>query len=1189
MTDDAAPHDPPPDVPAFCVGVDSSQAAREALRWAADEADRANAALLLAHVGDESGGSAAGTELLADAAARVATDHPELQVHRELRSGDPLETLTRLSERACAIVLGRSDASGVARLLVGVAGRRLLAETRCPVVIVPADHDPRPRNVVLVGVSVSASGIAALRWAGDEARRRNAVLRGVRAGSGRADTDRQRRRAQTVLDSWLTQARTEFPDLVVRGEIATDPVTQSLVAAAATGAAVLVVGCRRPATGPRSGLGPIVMRTARHAQCATVIVPEGTYPLPHAEPPRLVAAHATAPGTGPSGTALRSDGRLVQLRPADADDADALRALDEQASDRSIHFRFFSLSRSVAERYTAEIVAAPQTVTRDSVVAVIDDDIVGLGTLEVTGPNTGELAVLIADSVQHEGIGTLLVEQLVLAGRRRGLRTLIADVLADNTPMIRVLRDLGLPSRRTLENGVVRLELDVEIGTDAPFALAVTERERLAETASLAPLLAPRSVAVIGVGSRENSVGRALLRNVLGSGYTGRVHVVHPRHDEVLGVSAVHSVAELPEACDLAIVAVPAPSVAEVVEQCGLRGVRSALLLSSGFGEAGPAGEAAQRRVLADARRHGLRLVGPNCLGLVNTDPAVLLNATFAPMPMLAGGLALASQSGAVGIAVMRAAADRGVGVAAFVSIGNKADVSGNDLLLAWEGDERVSVIGLYLESFGNPRKFVRVARTVARSKPVLALKAGRGVVGQRAGQSHTAAAAAAEPVVDALFAQAGVQRLDTMEQLLDAVRVIDQQPAPGGPRVGIVGNSGGPEILAADSAEAAGLQVVELSPPTRARIRDAVPTLAADRNPVDLGAAVQPEQLRRALDVLVGSGEVDAVVTVFAETLAAVPDEVRAVIASVATSASIPVIATEVGTPPRTVPLAGTGRALPVFGFPEPAVAALAVAVRAAAVTHRALEPARVPAGVDLDRVRAIVVARLAEGGGWCDPTVSADLLRACGLPMSEQLVVSGVDAACDAAEQLGFPVVVKRARGVHKSDTGGVVVDVRDRAGVRDAVLSVGAGEGAVEVLLQPMHTGGVEVIVGGLQDPQFGPVVMAGAGGVLTALTGRPSLRLAPLSDADVDAMLATPTMSRLLSGFRGKAAVSRPALADLVRRVGRLVDRVPEIAELDLNPVLCRGDELVIVDAKIRIAPATPVPDPMSRLLSAARTG
>jgi acyl-CoA synthetase (NDP forming)/RimJ/RimL family protein N-acetyltransferase len=1051
-------------------------------------------------------------------------------------------------------------------------------------VIVPVDRDPRPRNTVLVGVSLSPGGLAALRWAGDQARRRGAVLRGVRACAGRGDAERRRRRAQAVLDAWLLQARADFPDLVVRGEVVPDPPAESLAAA---DAALLVLGCRRPGPTVRSGLGPIVLRVARHAACPTAVVVEGSYPRRQVEAPRPVGQRPA----GPSGTALRSDGGLVQLRPACAEDADALHALDRQASDRSIHYRFFSLSRSVAERYTAEIASAPQTVTRDSVVADIGGVIVGLGTLEVAGPDTGELAVLIADSVQHEGIGTLLVEQLVLAGRRRGLRTLVADVLTDNTPMIRVLRDLGLPSRRTLDDGVVRLELDLEIGTDAPFAIAVTERERRAETASLAPLLAPRSVAIIGVGSRENSVGRAVLRNLLGSGFTGRVHVVHPRHDEVLGVPAVRSVAELPEPCDLAVVAVPAPAVADVVEACGLRGVRSALLLSSGFGEAGREGEAAQRRVLADARGHGLRLVGPNCLGLLNTDPAVRLNATFAPLPMLSGGLALASQSGAVGIAVLRAAADRGVGLATFVSMGNKADVSGNDLLLAWQADERVSVIGLYLESFGNPRKFVRVARTVARSKPVLALKAGRGAVGQRAGQSHTAAAAAAEPVVDALFAQAGVQRLDTMEALLDAVRVIDQQPAPGGPRVAIVGNSGGPEILAADAAEVAGLQVVELGAPTRARVRAAVPTLAADRNPVDLGAAVQPEQLRTALDALVDSGEVDAIVTVFAETMAAVPDEVRAVIASVASTAPIPVVATEVGTTPRTVALANAGRALPVFGFPEPAVAALAVAVRAAAVTRRAAQPARVPAGVDLDRVRALVAARLAEGGGWCGPGTAAELLRACGLPVSEQLVVTGVDAACDAAEQLGFPVVVKRAHGVHKSDTGGVVVDVRDRAGVRDAVLSLGAGLGAgdVDVLLQPMHTGGVEVIVGGLQDPQFGPVVMAGAGGVLTALTGRPSLRLAPLADADADAMLATPTMTRLLSGFRGKPAVSRPALADLVLRVGRLVDRVPEIAELDLNPVLCRGDELVIVDAKIRIDAATPVPDPMSRLLSAARSG
>ncbi|HEY7008644.1 MAG TPA: GNAT family N-acetyltransferase, partial [Jatrophihabitantaceae bacterium] len=460
------------------------------------------------------------------------------------------------------------------------------------------------------------------------------------------------------------------------------------------------------------------------------------------------------------GTALRAGGGLVTIRSVVPGDRAALRELDAAASDRSIHYRFFTVARQVAEHYTDMIAAAPQTETRDSAVAVVAEKAVGLATLEQVAEDTGDVALLIADSVQHEGIGTLLVEELVVAAHRRRLAFLTADVLIDNLAMLRVLRDLGLPMSEHVSDGVV--EIRINLAADSALAARITERERKAEVASLASVLAPASIAVIGVGSSESSVGRAVLRNLLDQGFTGELAVVHPRHSDVLGVRAVASIAELPFAPDLAIVAIPAQHVSTVVAELGRRGTRAALLLTSGFGEMGEVGGAAQRDMVRSAREHGMRLVGPNCLGIVNTDPQVRLNATFARLPLRPGGLALASQSGAVGIAVVQAAADRNLGIAEFVSMGNKSDVSGNDLLLAWQSDERVSVIALYLESVGNPRKFARIARVVSQSKPVLALKAGRGAAAQAAGQSHTAATAAAEPVVEALFAQAGVQRVAT-------------------------------------------------------------------------------------------------------------------------------------------------------------------------------------------------------------------------------------------------------------------------------------------------------------------------------------------------------------------------------------------------------------------------------------------
>jgi acyl-CoA synthetase (NDP forming)/GNAT superfamily N-acetyltransferase len=860
-----------------------------------------------------------------------------------------------------------------------------------------------------------------------------------------------------------------------------------------------------------------------------------------------------------------------------------LRELDAQASDRSIRYRFFTAARSVAARYTEIISAAPQTETRESIVAVVADRVVGLATLEQTADDTAEVALLIADAEQHEGIGTLLVEELVIAAHRRRLAKLTADVLIDNFAMLRVLRDLGLPIAEHCTDGVVEVRID--LGDDSVLAARITERERSGEVASLASVLTPASIALIGVGSRENSVGRAVLRNLLQHGFTGDVTVVHPRHTEILGVPTVASIAQLPAAPDLAIVAVPAQQVPTVVAELGQRGARAALLLTSGFGEVGASGGAAQRDLVRSAREHGMRLVGPNCLGIVNTDPTVRLNATFAALPLRPGGLALASQSGAVGIAVVRAAAERNLGIGAFVSMGNKCDVSGNDLMLAWQDDDRVSVIALYLESVGNPRRFSRIARFVSRSKPVLALKAGRGTAAQAAGQSHTAAAAAAEPVVEALFEQAGVQRVATLEQLLDAVRVIDNQPPPAGPRIGIVGNSGGPEILATDAAEAAGLQVPELSPHLRARIREIAPALASERNPVDLGAAVPAGQIESVLRLLIDSGEVDALVAVFAETLAVPPDEVRAAVAVAAGHSPRPVILVEVGGRPHNLPIGDTHRAIPVFGFPEPAVDALAVAVRAAAVAGRPTAQPRHPSDLQLAPVRTLIERAMAQGSGWLAPLDAAALLQACGITVASQEVTRGIDSTQAAAHRLGYPVVVKRAIGVHKSDTGGVFVDVRDEDGLREAVDALGD----TDVLVQAMYSDGVELIVGGVQDAQFGPVVMTGPGGIMTELAGDHSLRLAPLSTTDAETMLSTPTMTRLLDGFRGRPAVSRAAFTDLILRVAWLIEHFPEVAELDLNPVVCRGDDLVAVDAKIRLAPSPGEIDPLSRMLTAASPG
>jgi acyl-CoA synthetase (NDP forming)/RimJ/RimL family protein N-acetyltransferase len=879
-----------------------------------------------------------------------------------------------------------------------------------------------------------------------------------------------------------------------------------------------------------------------------------------------------------AGAALRTDGRLVTIRPASGADRAALHALDAAASDRSIRFRYFSVSRGLADRYSDTIAAAPQTANRDSFVAEIGQHIVGLAAMEQISPDCAEIAVMIADSVHHEGIGTLLVEALVGAAHNRRLEKLCADVLADNTVMVTVLRALGLPLSHTFEDGVMHVLIDLE--TDADLSARVTERERRSEVASLRHVLAPAAVAVIGVGSRENSVGRAVLRNIVDAGYTGDLAVVHPRHHEILGLPTVSSPHDLTNPPDLAVVAVPASEVLQVVDELGAVGTKAVLLLTAGFGETGAAGATAQQQLLAVVRRHGMRLVGPNCLGVMNADTEVRLNATFATMPSTPGGFALGSQSGAVGIAVAHAADTRGLGVGQFVSMGNKVDVSGNDLLLAWSEDPTVRVIGLYLESVGNPRKFARIARDVTRRKPVLALKAGRGAVAQRAGQSHTAAAAATDPVVNALFAQTGVQRVDTMSQLLDAACVLDQAPLPLGDRIVIVGNSGGPEILATDAAEACGLQVPELSAAVQRRLRELVPTAASVTNPVDLGAAVQPTEIGLVLATLGDCPEIDSIVTVFTETLTARPDDVRGAVAQACTLVQKPVVAIEVGAAPRALPVPGSVRMIPVFGFPEDAVQALGVAVAAARAMTRESTRLPKPEGLSLSRIRVLVEEALRDGPRWLEPDAAARLLNECGITVASQLVVSGRTAALDAARRLGYPVVLKRAVGVHKSDTDGVVVDVRTESEARKALRRLDTDE----VLVQRMYGGGVELIVGAAQDPRFGPVVMVGPGGVFVDLIAEHNLGIAPLDNATLDGMLGTSIMTKLLTGYRNRPAVSRQALADVVTRVAWLVEHFPEVAELDINPLVCAGDELVAVDVKIRLTADITVRDPMSRLLS-----
>jgi acyl-CoA synthetase (NDP forming)/L-amino acid N-acyltransferase YncA len=875
---------------------------------------------------------------------------------------------------------------------------------------------------------------------------------------------------------------------------------------------------------------------------------------------------------------LTSDGRVVHIRALGAADLAAVQDLHSRASDEAMYLRFFTLNRDMAREYAAHLVESDPR--RCVLGAFIGTSLVGVGAFEQSDEEAAEFALLVADAAQHTGIGTLLLEHLIAEARGRGLHRFVAEVIGSNSAMLNVMRDLGFAASTRHEYGEAHIEFSLDLAD--PVVAAISAREQCAGAASLAPLLAPHSVVVVGAGQRPGSVGHEVLRNILEAGFTGRVHAVNPNRAAVLGVPCVPSPKELPEAPDLAIIALPAAQVHEAVRSCGERGVRAAVLLGAGFGEAGADGARLQDEVLALARAHGMRLVGPNCIGVVNTDPDVRLDATFGKLSRRPGSLAVLAQSGAFGVGLVAAADEVGLGISQFVSVGNKIDVGGNDLLLAWAADARSQVIAGYLESIGDPRRFVRISRRVTSRKPLLIVKSGRTEAGQAAGRSHTAAAASSDDAIDALFRSGGVIRLRTMRELLDAARVLAGQPLPTGPRVAIVGNSGGPEILAADAVVEAGMVVADLHDPTRDALRAlGTPT----QNPLDLGAAVTPDAAAAALRVVAAAPEVDAVLTVFTRVAITDRTAIDDTVATVAAETDKPLVAVAVGGPARTREL--PGKQLPVFSFPEEAAAALGVAYRYA--QQRAVPPelpAR-PARVDAAAARTIIEQARHDGHDWLAPEVAFRLLASYGVPVCPHAVVADPDAAAQAAARLGYPLVAKlAAAGVHKTEAGGVRLGLADEASLRTAVAELSRiGDG--RVLLQPMLSGGTELIVGSVHDPQCGQLIMVGAGGVLTDVLGDHAFGLAPLTQADAAALIDGLRVAGLLDGYRGAPTVDRAVVHDVLVRVGALADDLPEIAELDINPLIARRDGLFAVDARVRVAPPPHHPDPLVRQLRGPR--
>jgi acetyl coenzyme A synthetase (ADP forming)-like protein len=699
-------------------------------------------------------------------------------------------------------------------------------------------------------------------------------------------------------------------------------------------------------------------------------------------------------------------------------------------------------------------------------------------------------------------------------------------------------------------------------------------------SATLEPFFRPASVAVVGASRRSGTIGHQILHNLLRHGYQGVVYPVNPTARAVHSVPAYASVGDIPGPVDLAVIVVPKRAVLEVVDQCGAKGVRALVVITAGFKEVGGAGIELERELVERVRSYGMRLVGPNCMGVLSTEEAFSMNATFAPTMPPPGPMSFMSQSGALGVTILDYAAEYGIGIHHFVSVGNKPDVSGNDLLEFWERDPGTRVILMYLENFGNPRRFTSLARRVTRAKPIVVVKSGRTRAGARAASSHTGALAGGDDATAALLAQCGVLRAESVEELFDIAMAFEDQPVPNGNRVAIVTNAGGPGIIIADSLESAGLDVVELTAETQGRLRALLPEEASVRNPVDMIASATGETYRTALDLVLSDDHVDAAVAAFVPPLGIRQiDVATSIVEARQLHPDKPVLAVLMGReglPEGKAELHEAG--IPAYIFPESAARALAAMYRYRRWLDRPVsEPTRFD--VDRRRVADLLAEARSEGRSGLLEHEALAMLDAYGIPTVEHRVAADEDEAVEAATALGFPVVVKVLSRdvVHKTDVGGVRVDLRTaedvRAAVREIRDAVCRAYPSADVrgwLVERFLRGGKETIIGMSVDPSFGPVIMFGLGGIYVEALGDVSFRVSPVSREDAEDMIDGLRGRRLLEGVRGGRAADRDALCEAIQRVSQLVGDHEDIVELDINPFLAFHEGARAVDARVRLA-------------------
>jgi len=871
------------------------------------------------------------------------------------------------------------------------------------------------------------------------------------------------------------------------------------------------------------------------------------------------------------------DGSVAHVRPIVPDDGDGLRRFHAGQSAESIYLRFFAPLKTLSDKDVARFTQVDYD-SRVALVATVRGEIIGVARYDRLDAKTAEVAFNISDAFQGKGVGSVLLEHLAAVAQERGVAKFVADVLPQNRKMIQVFNDAGYEVNHHFDNGVIAVAFEIE---PTAQSLAVRQsREHRAEAVSMHSVLFPASIAVIGASRRTSSIGHRLLQNILAGGFTGRVHAVNTEALEVAGLQAHPRVTDIPDHVDLAVVAVPAESVIEVVNDCAAAGVRALLVLSAGFAESGTAGELLQVELLQTARNSGMRVIGPNSFGIINSHPDVRMNASLAPVMPPAGTLGLFSQSGALGIAVLASAARRNLGISIFASAGNRVDVSGNDFMQYWIDDDDTHAVGLYLESVGNPRKFSRIARQLSMRKPVIVVKSAMSAYGVPPG--HRVRATRVPPgAFDAMLRQAGVIRVENVHQLFDVAQLVVHQPLPGGDRVAIVGNSHALGALTAQACVSWGLEVTH--------------------GPVSVSSDATATDFAAALDAAFLDERVDSVLTCCIPPLATFDDQIADVVVASAAKSEKPCAATFLGMRGVTETLSGgpdadsddrrPRRAIPAYSMPEDAVRALAAATRYGQWRARERGEPVQPSGLDRAAAEDLIESVLtdAPAGRALTPTEAQTLLAAYGVEVWPTLPAKTPDAAVAAAEQLGYPVVLKSISPDvrHQPQLAGIRVDLRTEASVRESFDSLSSRLSPIDaamLVVQRMATPGIACVVRTAEDPLFGPVVNFSIAGPPTDLLGDIGHRIPPLTDVDVMDLISSVKASPLLDGYHGAAPADRAALADLIARVSVLADQQPDVASLEINPVLAHPGGVVVLGVEVFVAPATARTDTERRALA-----